>query len=208
MWTAPLKGAFRFQFTVIWQYRVQKLCFSLWASRVLPGLCFKTRGGAQPLIWKSFFILKQIKLIFTRKVVPLASFWIESEGFWKSELAYTKWNFLPHLSQKLLKWLHFPGEKLFHMYKCRTCFHCNSVSFLPDCPTCSEFETLWQTVQDLKEQVANNKMQCIIIFRILAKYRNPAGLSRKKRYLTIPPFSRFVDYRNLLSFSYEMFRNI
>lgn len=45
------------------------------------------------------------------------------------------------------------------MYKCRTYFHCNSVSFLPDCPTCSEFETLWQTVQDLKEQVANNKMQ-------------------------------------------------
>ena len=117
-------------------------------------------------------------------------------------------NFLPHLSQKLLKWLHFPGEKLFHMYKCRTCFHCNSVSFLPDCPTCSEFETLWQTVQDLKEQVANNKMQCIIIFRILAKYRNPAGLSRKKRYLTIPPFSRFVDYRNLLSFSYEIFGDV
>ena len=43
--------------------------------RVLPGLCFKTRVGAQPLIWKSFFILMQIKLIFTRKVVHLASFW-------------------------------------------------------------------------------------------------------------------------------------
>ena len=42
---------------------------------VLPGLCFKTRVGAQPLIWKSFFILMQIKLIFTRKVVRLASFW-------------------------------------------------------------------------------------------------------------------------------------
>ena len=34
-----------------------------------------TRVGAQPLIWKSFFILMQIKLIFTRKVVHLASFW-------------------------------------------------------------------------------------------------------------------------------------
>ena len=44
--------------------------------RVPPGLCFKTRGvGAQPLIWKSFFILMQIKLIFTRKVVHLALFW-------------------------------------------------------------------------------------------------------------------------------------
>ena len=40
-----------------------------------PGLCFKTRVGAQPLIWKSFFILMQIKLIFTRKFVHLASFW-------------------------------------------------------------------------------------------------------------------------------------
>ena len=40
-----------------------------------PSLCFKTRVGAQPLIWKSFFILMQIKLIFTRKVLHLASFW-------------------------------------------------------------------------------------------------------------------------------------
>ena len=43
--------------------------------RVPPGLCFKARVGAQPLIWKSFFILMQIKLIFRRKVVHLASFW-------------------------------------------------------------------------------------------------------------------------------------
>ena len=42
--------------------------------RVPPGLGFKTRVGAQPLIWKTFFILMQIKLIFTRKVVHLASF--------------------------------------------------------------------------------------------------------------------------------------
>ena len=42
--------------------------------RVPPGLCFKTRVSVQPLIWKSFFILMQIKLIFTRTVVPLASF--------------------------------------------------------------------------------------------------------------------------------------
>ena len=42
--------------------------------RVPLGLCFKTRVGAQPLIWKSFFILMQIKLIFTWKVVHLASF--------------------------------------------------------------------------------------------------------------------------------------
>ena len=42
--------------------------------RVPPGLCFKTRVGAQPLKWKSIFILMQIKLIFTRKVRHLASF--------------------------------------------------------------------------------------------------------------------------------------
>ena len=58
-----------------------------------PGLCFKTRVGAQPLIWKSFFILMQIKLIFTRKVVHLATFW--------------KWGFLELRSGVLTKggWL-------------------------------------------------------------------------------------------------------
>ena len=43
--------------------------------RVPPGLCFTTRVGPQPCIWKSFFILMQITLIFSRKVVHLASFW-------------------------------------------------------------------------------------------------------------------------------------
>ena len=44
--------------------------------RVPPGLCFKTRVDARPLIWKSFFILMQIKLIFTREIEHLASFWM------------------------------------------------------------------------------------------------------------------------------------
>ena len=61
-------------------------CLLIGHFRVPPGLCFKTRVGAQPLIWKSFFILMQIKLIFTRKVVHLASFW--KWGFWNSEVAY------------------------------------------------------------------------------------------------------------------------
>ena len=43
--------------------------------RVPRGLCLKTRVGAQPLIWKSFFILTQINLIFRRIVVHLTSFW-------------------------------------------------------------------------------------------------------------------------------------
>ena len=42
--------------------------------RVPQDLCFKTRVAAQSLIRKSFFILMQIKLIFTRRVVHLASF--------------------------------------------------------------------------------------------------------------------------------------
>ena len=41
--------------------------------RVPQGLCIKV--SAQPLIRKWFFIFRPIKLIFTRKVVLLASFW-------------------------------------------------------------------------------------------------------------------------------------
>ena len=59
--------------------------------RVPPGLCIKTRLSAQPLICKWFFILMQIKLIFTRKVVHLEPH-IESEGFWNSEMAYCPLN--------------------------------------------------------------------------------------------------------------------
>ena len=66
----------------------QKYSISIGHFRVPPSLCFKTRVGAQPLIWKSFFILVQIKLIFTRKVVHLASFW--------------KWGFLELRSGLLL----------------------------------------------------------------------------------------------------------
>ena len=48
--------------------------------RVSPGLCIKTRLGAQPLIWKWFFILMQIKLLSTRKVEHLTSFWYRGPG--------------------------------------------------------------------------------------------------------------------------------
>ena len=54
--------------------------------RVPPDLCIKTRSSAQTLIWKWFFIGMQVKLIFTRKVVHLASFWkwgvLELGGRW------------------------------------------------------------------------------------------------------------------------------
>ena len=49
--------------------------FPILHFRVLPGLSIKTRLSAQPLIWKWFFILIQVKLNSTRKVVHLASFW-------------------------------------------------------------------------------------------------------------------------------------
>ena len=64
--------------------------------RVSPGLCIKTRLSAQPLIWKRFFILMQIKLIFTRKVAHLASFW--------------KWGFL-EFGSGLLIWKEFSYTK-------------------------------------------------------------------------------------------------
>ena len=41
------------------------------------------------MIWKSFFILKQIKLILTRKVSGTLPHF-ESEGFWNSEEAYSR----------------------------------------------------------------------------------------------------------------------
>ena len=70
-------------FTVAMETSLQPMSFGTPLTFKVPivhfwvpqGLCFKTRVGAQPLIWKSFFILMQIKLIFTRKVVHLASFW-------------------------------------------------------------------------------------------------------------------------------------
>ena len=57
---------------------------------VPPGLYIKTRLTALPLIWKWIFILMQIKLIFTRKVAHLASFW--KWGFWNSAVAFCLWH--------------------------------------------------------------------------------------------------------------------
>ena len=65
------------------------LCYTIGIFRVPPGLCIKTRLSDQPLMWKWFFILFQIKLISTRKVVHLASFW--------------KWGFF-ELGSGLLYW--------------------------------------------------------------------------------------------------------
>ena len=50
------------------QLRAQTMCH-------FRDLCIKTRLSAQSLIRKWFFIPMQIKLIFTRKVVHLTSFW-------------------------------------------------------------------------------------------------------------------------------------
>ena len=49
-------------------------------------LCFKARLSAKPLIWK-WFILMQIKLIFTREGFAL-SLILKNESFWNSEMAY------------------------------------------------------------------------------------------------------------------------
>ena len=42
---------------------------------VAASFCFKVRLSAKPVKWKLFFILMQIKLIITRKVLHLASYW-------------------------------------------------------------------------------------------------------------------------------------
>ena len=50
----------------------------VWRNRPFPSsenLTFKVRLSPKPLIWKWFLIMMQIKLIFTRKVSHLASFW-------------------------------------------------------------------------------------------------------------------------------------
>ena len=70
----PLVFAFFLSFLSWIETYINKLTL-IGHFRVPLGLCFKMRVGAQPLIWKSFFILMQIKLIFIRKVVHLASFW-------------------------------------------------------------------------------------------------------------------------------------
>ena len=57
-----------------------------------PGLCIKARLSAQPLIWRWFFIIMQIKLIFTRKVVHFFSLKVSVFGT-------RKWpNFSPFFS--------------------------------------------------------------------------------------------------------------
>ena len=63
-------------YSVIHHFRIahNTTLSSIGHFRVPPSLFFKTKVAAQPLIWKSFFILMEIKHIFTRKVVHLASF--------------------------------------------------------------------------------------------------------------------------------------
>ena len=80
-------------------YHTYNLWSMLWLIghfRVPKGLCIKTRLGAQPLIWKWFFILMQIKLISTRKVEHLTSFWYRGPG----ELG----NSLSTVSKKVIRW--------------------------------------------------------------------------------------------------------
>ena len=55
---------------------------------VSPGLCVKTRLGAQPLIWKSFFILMQIKPMHFHKKGCAPGLILNVRVFWNSEDAY------------------------------------------------------------------------------------------------------------------------
>ena len=56
--------------------------------RVPSGLCIKARLSAQPLIWKLFFILMQIKQFSQERLCTWPLF--ESEGFFNSEVDYSE----------------------------------------------------------------------------------------------------------------------
>ena len=58
-------------------------CYANRLFWLVPSLCFTARLSAARLTWKWFSIPVEIKLIFTRKVLHLASFWK-----WDSEVAY------------------------------------------------------------------------------------------------------------------------
>ena len=101
-----------------------------------PDLCIKTRLGAQPLIWKWFFILMQIKLISTRKVQHLTSFWYRGLGG-GGELGNGLFHNCPSLPRPYPLPMAYPGdmtEVLLHTVgklaskwlktKCVTVFYC------------------------------------------------------------------------------------
>ena len=58
-------------------------CYANRLFWLVPSLCFTARLSAARLTWKWFSIPVEIKLIFTRKVLHLASFWKRD-----SEVAY------------------------------------------------------------------------------------------------------------------------
>ena len=84
--------------------REVKTAFFMSHFQVSLGFCIKKLWSAQPLIWKWFFILMQIKLIFTRKVVHLTSFW--------------KWRFL-ELGNGLLTKEWSDKQHILYFYFCR-----------------------------------------------------------------------------------------
>ena len=55
---------------------------------VSPRLCIKTRLGAQPLIWKLFFILMQMKPMHFHKKGCALGLILKVRVFWNSEEAY------------------------------------------------------------------------------------------------------------------------
>ena len=81
-------------------------CKEIGHCRVPPSLCIKTKLSAQPLIWKWFFILMQLKLIFTRKLwnSPFPSskkFHFQNEA--KCEIFVVKMSFICIISYQWLR---------------------------------------------------------------------------------------------------------
>ena len=59
---------------VLWTWIIHEslAAYEIGHFRFASSLCFKARLSSKPLIWKTFFILMQIKIIFTRKILALS----------------------------------------------------------------------------------------------------------------------------------------
>ena len=63
----------RVAMTTVWNGKKGEHKRFLGHFRVVPSLCFKAKLSAKPLIWR--WVLFSTKLVFTRKVLHLTSFW-------------------------------------------------------------------------------------------------------------------------------------
>lgn len=84
-----------------------------------PKLCFKAGQSAKPLIWKRFFILMRMKLIFTTKVLHVTSFWKWEFLDLGNGLYRSKLNLLGNRLSQLVCWLTYGRTDLQIVISCQ-----------------------------------------------------------------------------------------